>query len=87
MRASKGIVIAGFVTFELLTSHALANPFSKILKPLQMPIPRASDCTNSGFGQVCKRIVPPAVLTDDQVRTIQEWHNQNIEALKKQSPN
>lgn len=84
MRTFKSIGLATVAALGISSSPALAAGLKDLLKPMQVPAPRASDCTNSGFGQVCKRLVPPAVLTDDQVKTIQQWHNQNVEALKNQ---
>ena len=86
MKIFKTVALAGVVTFGFIASSAFAAGLGQLLHPLQVPAPRASDCTNSGFGQVCKRLVPPAALTDEQVKTIEQWHNQNIEALKNQAP-
>jgi hypothetical protein len=80
MRVFKSIVIAEFIILFVI-SPALAKGIKDILHPLKVPPPRGSNCTSGGLPS-CKRILPPALLTEDQVKTIVRWHNENIEAAK-----
>ena len=53
------------------------------LVPLTIPPAAPEDCTDSGLGgPVCSYVLPPLYLTESQVKTIEQWHNQHIETLK-----
>ena len=84
MRFFKSIAITASMTL-VVTSPAIAAGIGNVLHPLNIPLPKvsSSNCTRGGF-PACKNILPPVLLTNDQVKMIEQWHNQNVEAAKNQ---
>jgi hypothetical protein len=81
MRIFKNVVLAGF--FALIASSAWAGGIKSFLRPLNVTTARSSGCTGGGI-PTCPRTMQGALLTDEQVRTVQQWHNENVEAAKSQ---
>ncbi|KWV48471.1 hypothetical protein AS156_18530 [Bradyrhizobium macuxiense] len=81
MIISKKVIPVGMVL--LFASPAWAGGIKNFLRPLSVSTAKSTGCTGGGI-PTCPRTIQGALLTDDQVKTIQQWHSENVEAAKSQ---